>query len=133
MLTWIFLLLMIHMPQNGIEIKDAWIRPAAKGMNSALYFEIVNHNNTPDTLFDAKSNAAKVVEVHETYKKGDMMGMRRTPTVGIEPSSSFKFQPGGHHVMLINLTKNLKEGSSADVSLYFKDAGEIKFKAAVKR
>ncbi|MCU7520972.1 MAG: copper chaperone PCu(A)C, partial [Ignavibacteria bacterium] len=101
---YIFVMLIMALPfmqQNGIEIKDAWIRPGAKDMNTALYFEIINHTGKPDTLYEARSNLAQKVEVHETYKQGDMMGMRPAKIVIVGANSSFKFQPGGHHVMFI--------------------------------
>lgn len=119
--------------QNPIVIKDAWIRPGAKDMNTALYFEIINHGSKPDTLYDARSDLAQRVEVHETYMKGDMMGMRRAYSVAVEANSNFKFQPGGHHVMLLNLKKSLKKGSAGQVSLFFRRAGEIKIQPEVRK
>ncbi|MGE5431482.1 MAG: copper chaperone PCu(A)C [Syntrophomonadaceae bacterium] len=132
----IFVVLMMALPfmqQNGIEIKDAWIRPGAKDMNTALYFEIFNHTDKADTLYDVKSSLAQKVEVHETYMKGDMMGMRPVKAAAVEANSGFKFQPGGHHVMFINLRKSLKKGSSGEVTLYFRHAGEIKIKPEVRK
>lgn len=112
---------------------DPWLRPGAKGMNTAMYFEIVNKTNEADTLYMAKSSLANIVELHETYKQGDMMGMRKTKFVVISPKSSFKFQPGGNHIMMIDLKKRLIKGMSGEVSLYFKKAGKIKVKAVVRK
>ncbi|HEX2963418.1 MAG TPA: copper chaperone PCu(A)C [Ignavibacteriales bacterium] len=133
---YIFVMLIMALPfmqQNGIEIKDAWIRPGAKDMNTALYFEIINHSGKPDTLYEARSNLAQKVEVHETYKQGDMMGMRPAKMVIVGANSSFKFQPGGHHVMFINLRKSLKKGTTGEVTLYFRHAGQIKITPEVRK
>lgn len=132
----ILVMLMMALPlmqQTGIEIKDAWIRPGAKDMNTALYFEIINHTNKPDTLYDVKSDLAQKVEIHETYMKGDMMGMRPVKKAAVEANSGFKFQPGGHHIMFINLRKSIKKGSYGEVTLYFRHAGQIKIKPQVRK
>lgn len=132
----ILIVLMMIMPfqqKTQLEIMDAWIRPGAKDMNTALYFEIKNRSNKADTLYDVKSNLARKVEMHETYRQGDMMGMRPVKMVVIGANSSFKFEPGGHHVMFINLTKSLKKGSTGEVTLYFRHAGQINVKPEVRK
>ncbi|MGE5350604.1 MAG: copper chaperone PCu(A)C [Acidobacteriota bacterium] len=139
---YIFVMLMMAMSfmqpapfvqQKGIEIKDAWIRPGAKDMNTALYLEIINHTNKPDTLYEAKSDLAQKVELHETYHQGDMMGMRPAKTVAVGANSSFSFKPGGHHIMFINLRKSIKKGSSGEVTLFFRHAGQIKITPGVRK
>jgi periplasmic copper chaperone A len=129
----LLLILFLLNRQESIIIKDPWLRPGAKEMNTALYFEIINNEQTQDTLYLAKSGLAQNVELHETYKKDDLVGMRKTNFVIINPKSTFKFQPGGNHVMFIGLKKRLKIGDIANVALYFKKAGIIKIKAVVKK
>jgi copper(I)-binding protein len=128
-----FLALILLYPPNSIEIKDAWLHPGAKGMNTAMYFEVVNNSNLADTLYLAKSDLANIVELHETYRKDDMMGMRKTDYVVIKAKSSFKFQPGGNHVMMIDLKKKLKVGDAGETILFFKKAEKIKVKAFVRK
>ena len=119
--------------QSLITIQDAWIRPAASKANSALFFEVVNNNNSPDTLLSAKSNLSEIVEFHETYKKGnDMMGMREVYKVVIPANSIVKFKPQGLHVMLIGVLKDIRLGEQHEVTLVFKNAGAVKVKAVVK-
>ncbi len=36
---------------DKVEIKDAWLRTGAEGLNSALYFNIENNGDKPDTLY----------------------------------------------------------------------------------
>jgi copper(I)-binding protein len=108
------------------------MRPAAKGMNSAVYFEIINDGAISDTLYAVKSDLAKLTEMHETYQKGNMTGMRRVNNVVIKPKSSFKFQPGSHHIMLITMHKEMKQGDKATILLRFKRSGDIKINVDVK-
>ena len=116
-----------------VIIKNAWVRPAAEHANSAIYFSIENKSAKADTLLKVKSNAAEIVQIHESYKKdNDKMGMREVKFIAIQPKSKFEFKPGGFHVMLINLSCDVKIGSYLEATLVFKHAGKIKIKAAVQ-
>ncbi len=131
-----FLLLIISLLnfsyKGNLEIKDAWLRPAGKGMNTALYFKIVNTSDRADTLLSVSSSAAELVQMHETFKQGDMMGMRQVKAIAVDAKSVFEFKPGGFHIMVLNLKKDLKIGASAEFILHFKYAGSIRIKAKVK-
>ncbi|MCX6169640.1 MAG: copper chaperone PCu(A)C [Ignavibacteriales bacterium] len=116
-----------------ITIKDVWARPGAKNANSALYFTVQNNGSKADTILGAKSKYAEIVEVHETFKRdNDRMGMRQVKFVAVPANSKLEFKPGGFHVMLINLYKDVKTGSSLEATLNFKYAGKIKVKAVVR-
>lgn len=119
--------------QSKIEIKNAWVRPAAKGTNSALFFTIQNNGAKADTLIDASSKVSDDVMIHETYSKGkDMMGMRMLKFVAVHAHEEIKFKPQGLHVMVMDLKENLKLGQTKEFSLVFKKAGTIKVRAKVK-
>ena len=60
------------------------------------------------------------------------MGMREIGMVVIEAESSFDLKPGAHHIMLMKLNQDLKDGDKGDFVLHFKSAGEIKITAAVQ-
>ncbi|MGK9369145.1 copper chaperone PCu(A)C [Melioribacter sp. Ez-97] len=133
LLLTIFLPVLLYGQQTKIKVENAWARPAAMGHNSALYMTITNTGDSEDTLYAAKSSAAQIVEIHETYKAGDdMMGMREVEFVKISPGSSVSFKPGGHHIMLIGSTKDLKAGDSIKVELFFRKNGKIITEAKVK-
>ena len=104
---------------NNVEIKDAWLRTGAKGLNSALYFKIENNSETPDTLYKVSSSIAKHIQMHETYKKNDMMGMREIKNLEVKSNSSIEFKPGGYHIMLMDLNKDLKPGDEINFTLFF--------------
>ncbi len=119
--------------QTKIEIKDPWIRPNAKGANSALFFIAENKSDKADTLIAAKFDNSEIVELHETYKKNDdMMGMRQVKFVAIPAKSTVTFKPRNLHIMLIGLKKGIKIGENYNLTLVFKKAGEIKIKAVVQ-
>ena len=102
-------------------------------MNTALYFDIENSTNQTDTLFSVKSDIAEMVQIHETYEKDGMKGMREVKIVAVKPHSKVEFKPGGLHVMVMNVKNDYKENSSAEFELYFKKKGKIKITAIAKR
>ncbi len=126
------LLTLLNFNTPKLKVENVWIRPADKGMNSAMYFKIINNSDKPDTLYKAASSTAELVQIHETFKKNGLMGMRKVKFVVVKPHSTLTFQPGGYHVMFIKLKKDFKVKSKEDAELYFKDAGRIIVKAIVK-
>jgi len=122
--------LKIH--NSKIKIQNAWARPAVKNANSALYFFIENKSRETDTLLGAQSKIAEEVEVHESFiRDNDRMGMRPAGRIAIKPNSQLEFKPGGFHVMLLGLLKDLRIGDNIEAVLLFKYAGKIKIKAMV--
>ena len=118
---------------NNVEIKDAWLRTGAKGLNSALYFKIENNSETPDTLYKVSSSIAKHIQMHETYKKNDMMGMREIKNLEVKSNSSIEFKPGGYHIMLMDLNKDLKPGDEINFTMFFKQIGKINIKSKSRK
>lgn len=110
---------------EGITIEGAWARPAGEGRISAAYFLISNFEEEPDTLISVQSDAARMVEVHESYQQeDDMVGMREVPELEIPANSTVRLEQGGLHVMLIQLEQALTEGDEIELVLEFAIAGE---------
>ncbi len=126
------ILTILNYNSNSIEINNAWVRPAGKGMNSALYFELKNSSANSDELFKVSSNAAELVQLHKTVNKNGLMEMKEIKSLKINGNQTIKFAPGGYHVMLIKLKKDLKTGNKIGFKFYFKKAGIIKADAVVK-
>jgi copper(I)-binding protein len=118
--------------EDKIKIVNPWMRPNAIGMSSALYFIIENNQTVADTLFKVDSELAEKTEIHETYSNNDVMGMREIGMIVVESESSFELKPGAHHIMLMKLKQDMKDGDKGDFVLHFKNAGEIKITAVVK-
>jgi copper(I)-binding protein len=126
----LFAILTLFFPvEDNIKIVDPWMRPNAESMASALYFVVENNGEIADTLFKVESNLAMRVEIHETYSNGDVMGMRKIDMIVVQPESSFELKPGAHHIMLMKLKQDIKNGDVGEFTLYFKNAGEIKITA----
>lgn len=104
---------------NSIEVSNAWARPADEGRNSAIYMQVFNGTGQPDTLVAVKTEIAQKAEIHESYEEDGMMGMRPAGGQSIAPDSVLKLQPGGFHIMLMNLTQSIAEDDSISLRLLF--------------
>ena len=130
----LFALLLILLPPNDkIKIKDAWMRPSSEKMATALYFKMENTSEKADTLYKVDCDFAERVELHETYSEGEMMGMRKVEFIIVNAKSSFELKPGSHHIMVMKLKKDIKDGDEGEFVLHFKQAGEIKITAEAKK
>ena len=125
-------LLMLFVSGNGIVIKNQWVRPGAEKMSTALYFTIENDGNETDTLYSIDSDISSMIQMHETYSKGDLMGMREIGQIVINPGEKVTLEPGGMHIMVMKLKKDLKIKDKVDFNLHFRKAGDIKITAEVK-
>ncbi len=131
--TLLAILFVLFPSDENIKITEAWMRPSSEKMATALYFVIENNSEIADTLFQVDSDLAERVEIHETYSEGEMMGMRKVDFIVIGGKSSFELKPGAHHIMLMKLKKDIKDGDKAEFALHFKQAGEMKITAIAKK
>jgi hypothetical protein len=118
-------------PRGPIQIRGAWTRPGAAGMNAAGYLTIVNRGSRPDRLLSAASPAAARVTLHQSRQVGQVMTMVAVPALAIPPHGQAALAPGGYHLMLEHLTRPLRQGDQAPVVLTFEHAGAIRARLAV--
>jgi hypothetical protein len=108
-------------PQKGIEVHKVWMRPAAQGANGAVYFVIHNHSSEADELVGVSSEIAEAAEMHESRLNGDVMEMNQMQSVPLEAYAEIEFAPGGLHIMLVDLGRELKVGDQIEITLHFKN------------
>ena len=61
------------------------------------------------------------------------MTMQEVDQIMIPADSTVKLEPGGYHIMLIDLAKPLKTGSTVKVTLEFESGKTMTVKAVVKK
>ena len=142
---------------STLKIENVWARSATAGGNSAVYMSITG-GDTEDALVGASvsKDVAETAEVHETVAddgddtmsgddhmtddttgdSGDhdsgMMTMREVDSVAIPAGGTVKLEPGGYHIMLLKLTKDLAVGDTIEVTLDFESAATATVTAEVQ-
>lgn len=118
-------------PEGGqLQVTDVWARPGLAGGNSAVYFVINNETAGTDTLLSASSGVAGAVELHMTSMQDGNMQMAHQQQVPVQAGKT-EFQPGGLHVMLIDLNQDLNPGDTFTMTLDFDTAGEMPLEVTV--
>ena len=119
---------------DGIAVLDAWARPGFRGDNSAVYLTINNPTNQGDGLIGANSDVAGGTEIHlSKMDAAGTMTMQRQDLVVIPAKGSVELAPGGLHIMLVILGKDLSVGDTFPVTLEFQRAGDITIEVEVKQ
>lgn len=107
------------------EFADGWARPGAEGDNSSVYMLITNGTATDDTLLSVSSEAADKAELHESYDAGnETTSMRPAGEQPIGSGSKLRLEPGGLHIMLMDIQRDLTVGDSVSVDLEFSHVGK---------
>jgi hypothetical protein len=119
--------------QDMIVLREAWARPGIAGGNSAVYFVLENPGSQEESLQSAGSAVAEATELHKSEMAADgTMSMHHQMSVPIPAGQEVAFEPGGLHVMLINLQRDLNEGETISLVLKFKNAGEMQLEVPVR-
>jgi periplasmic copper chaperone A len=119
--------------EKGIEVHNAWMRPAMQGENGAVYFVLHNHSSSADELVEVTFDAAEAVEIHEsTVTVEDIIQMHKLSSVPLEPFAEIEFAPGGLHMMLVGLKQNFEINDHVEVVLHFRNSEDITVVAHVE-
>jgi copper(I)-binding protein len=115
-------------------IDGAWARAAAAGSNSAAYFTIKGATGQADALVSASSADAGMVELNETTTDAaGMAGMAPIDRIDVAAGATVVLEPGGYHVMLMNLKKELAVGGTLQLELVFQTAGKVTVQAEIRQ
>ena len=119
---------------EAVTARDAWIRAADEGGLSAAYLTISNGSEADDALVDVSApDVATSVSLHETTTGDDgMTGMYHTPSIAVPAGGTVALEPGGYHVMLEGLQRNLVAGETVRIVLTFERAGPLTVDALVR-
>lgn len=110
-----------------VTVKDAWVRTTVPGQKGTGAFMSITAK-TDLRLVGASSAAAGVTEVHEMKMNGDVMQMRAISGLDLPAGKTVALQPGGFHVMLLDLKTALPKNVTVPLTLLFKDAKGVESK-----
>jgi len=102
--------------RSQTTVTDAWVRGTVAQQRATGLFAVIT-SVQGGRLVAASSPVAGVVEVHEMSMSGSTMQMR--PVQGglqLPAGQPVALQPGGYHVMLLDLKQPLKAGDMVSVS-----------------
>ena len=104
--------------------------PAVPGRPAAGYFE---HRVTGDrgALLSVSSPQAGRIELHETMTHGNMTSMRPIERLAVRDGELLSFRPGGRHLMLFDIARNIPAGGRINLILHFERGEPVTISATL--
>ncbi|KAA5605073.1 copper chaperone PCu(A)C [Roseospira marina] len=116
---------------GDLTVTDAWARASAGMARAGAAFVTIRNDGAADRLIAADADVSRVVELHTHIMDGDVMRMRKVDAIDVPGGETTTLQPGGLHVMLIDLHAPLAEGQTFPLSLTFEQAGTVDVQVTV--
>jgi periplasmic copper chaperone A len=106
--------------KSEVLVRDAWVQEGPPSQTiTAAYMTIENHSGGDISLRSASTEVAQTVELHKMELVDGMMKMHRVKTIDIPAGGTAELKPGGYHLMVIGLKKELKQGDKVTITLEF--------------
>ena len=118
----------------NVTVEEAYIREMPPGQPvTAAFMRLHNNGVELEQLIAASSDSAERVEIHAHRHNNGMMRMEKIDSVSLPGGGEFIFQPGDHHLMLINLKRSLTAGDTVRLRLEFNHAKPLVIDVPVKK
>ena len=107
----------------NISVTDAWARATMPGQPvSGAYMQI--QADADARLLSVSSSVVPRVEVHEMNMDGGVMRMREVKSIELPKGKTVSLEPGGFHIMLMNLKKPIAAGDVIPLTLVVESGGK---------
>lgn len=105
------------------------------GRVTGAFMVIENAGETADQLIGAavSPEIARTVEIHETtVGENDVMQMRPVQAIEVPARGSVELKPGGYHIMLLDVQRDLNPGDTVTLTLSFASGASLDVDATVR-
>tara|TARA_B110000114_G_C15094145_1_gene400305 strand:- start:3512 stop:4045 length:534 start_codon:yes stop_codon:yes gene_type:complete len=122
-----------HDGVGQLAVSDGYIRKMPPGQKVTAAFMILqNFTDRACRAIGASTDIADRVEIHKHFYQNGVMSMRPVEGVELAPGKKVSFEPGGYHLMLFGLKRELDEDEQHRVTLIFDRCPELPFDAKVR-
>jgi periplasmic copper chaperone A len=127
--------LSVALAAEPIVVRDAWVRATVPGQSVAgAYMELSSPLSA--ALIAADTPVAQKAELHTMAMEAGVMKMRPVAKIDLPARQTVSLKPGGLHVMLIGVKRELRAGERLPLTLTVQDAKggrtTIEIEAAVR-
>ncbi len=125
-LSAVLLLWMPTLASAEITVEDARVRMPPPVADTAAGYMILNNSGDTDiNIISVESDAAGNPEFHTTIMLEGMMHMQKMDKVTVPAHGKLEFSPGGNHLMLKDLKRELKAGDHIMLKLNTSDGHSV--------
>jgi copper(I)-binding protein len=105
---------------DAVSVSNPWVRATVPGQSVAgAYMDITAKART--ALVAVESPVAGKAELHTMTMDGGVMKMRPLEKLELPANKTVNLKPGGYHVMLIDIKRELKAGERVPLTLTLQD------------
>lgn len=115
----------------GPSVVDPWVRSTPNGLGAA-YMVIASDEDDELVAASVDPSIAGAVEVHEVVMQDGMMRMRQVSGIPLPAGEAVTLEPGGYHVMLLDMPAMLEAGTEVDITLTFASGSKVIVTAEVR-
>lgn len=106
--------------EGQVKVDDPWVRATVPEQTSTGAFMLLTAQSD-SKLVSAASPVAEHVELHKMTMENDIMKMRQISELALAAAKPVALKPGGYHIMLLGLKKQISEGNAIPITLIFED------------
>lgn len=116
-------LLLAALPALALPtLTDPYVRALPPGApNTAAFLSLTNDGSADLALVAVETTVAKRAELHTHQMVDGMAQMRQVEKIALPVGQTVVLAPGGLHIMLFDLTRELKEGDKVELTLIYSD------------
>lgn len=115
-----------------VTMAEPWVKAADKGMTAA-FGTLTNTSGAEVTITAASTPASQSTELHEVVDDNGKMIMQ--PVAGgfqVPADGTLTLEPGGFHIMLMDVTKPIEAGQEVSFTLTCADGATTEFTAQAR-
>jgi copper(I)-binding protein len=119
---------------DAVSVDQPYVRLAPPNAPATGAFMVIRNGGDKDIrVVRADNPVSRVTELHTHLNEGGVMKMRPVTAIEIKAKGKAVLEPGGLHVMMIDLKAPMKEGDSIPITLTFDDGSSKQVDAKVVR
>lgn len=117
-----------------ITVTDPWVKATDEGAHmTGVFAELTNVTGADVHVVAVTAGVTERAELHEMIDQAGTPVMSQMPDGFVIPANgSFTLEPGGNHVMLMELMEPIEPGMIVPVTLEFADGGSVTFDAVAR-
>ncbi|MFD2797107.1 copper chaperone PCu(A)C [Promicromonospora vindobonensis] len=121
------------MQADTVRTRDLWVKAVDGGM-SAGFGRLTNTGSADVVLTSTASNISSDMELHVTGpdEEGQMVMSPHEAGFLIAPGDTLVLEPGGDHLMFMEVQKPVGPGDTVDLTLTFEDGSAVDVTAPAK-
>ncbi|MAN47717.1 MAG: hypothetical protein CMF04_16190 [Hyphomonas sp.] len=111
---------------STVRVEQPWARASIGASRPAVaYLTLINEGEDPVRIVGFEAPVAGQAEPHRTVAENGMMRMQPAGTLDVPAGERIVLEPGGLHLMLMDLAEPLEEGESFPLTVRFEDGAHV--------